>query len=117
MPLGRRAQGDPRQPNRVHLVETAWRNDKPQDSAISMVSMRKISVGTESSPDAEALTGVLANTSTVSMPCVTRPKMVNVGCRLTLVPWTMKNWLPLVFGPPLAMAKIPREYARVTGSS
>src|SRR5207249_6019739 len=48
--------------------------------------------------------------STASMPSVTRPKTVclpsSQGAASVV---TMKNWLPFVFGPALAMANAPRS--------
>src|SRR5579885_2960070 len=55
---------------------------------------------------------------TTSRPWVTCPKSEYCGCRLVPAsPVTMKNWLPFVFGPELAMANEPILYEPALGSS
>ena len=56
--------------------------------------------------------------STTSMPFTTLPNSEYCGGRRTpSLPLMMKNWLPLVFGPALAMATEPSSYWPAFGSS
>ena len=70
----------------------------PYSSTICADSMRTSRCGFDASPPL-ALTGVAAILSTTSSPSRTRPKMVYDGGSPASWPCTMKNWLPLVFGP------------------
>jgi hypothetical protein len=52
--------------------------------------------------------GTSAMAWTTSIPSRTRPKIEYCfGSRCPFGPATMKNWLPLVWGPALAMARVP----------
>ena len=68
------------------------------------------SIRTSSSGLSRASFGTRSISSTTSMPLVTRPKTVCLpsshGAASVV---TMKNWLPFVFGPALAIARAPRS--------
>lgn len=57
----------------------------------------------------ERSVGVAAIASTTSMPSVTLPKIVYEWGRPPSL-CMMKNWLPFVLGPALAIATVPRVY-------
>src|SRR5690606_6499183 len=48
--------------------------------------------------------------STTSMPSVTLPNTVCLPSSQSVFTWVMKNWLPLVLGPALAMESTPRSW-------
>merc|ERR1719263_2552930 len=64
----------------------------------------EISTGLEVAPDPEPHFSIL---STTSKPLQTLPKTTCLPSRCGVWPVQMKNWLPLVFGPALAIERHP----------